>query len=380
MNTGAKICVYAICKNESKFIERWIESIRDEADYIVVLDTGSTDDSVEIFKAYEPFLNLTIKSYDYMSELGYFRFDKARNDSLKLVPFDADICVVIDLDQIPRKGWGDIIRQAWKEGYREVYGKIVDHDENGNELNSWISRNVHPNSPLWTWDKVIHEGIDYRGTEEYPTIYKEEFVLDHYPDLKKDRSLYKELLYYACKEYPKDPYYGIYLGIELSRRGTKEEAKAAFKRCLKECDFTDSKDIQYQCYLNLAFVSDDPDDALDALFTAKDMGIETRRAYNLMADAFEKQGNADQAINMLEHALTIQSNSNDWTDDNLLYTSGEIEDRLSLFYYFQKSNYLKAIEYCCKAITLNPTDERLVSNLGFYFAKFIESRGKSNEE
>ena len=41
-----KICVYAICKNEEKFIERWVNSMK-EADKIYVLDTGSTDKSVE---------------------------------------------------------------------------------------------------------------------------------------------------------------------------------------------------------------------------------------------------------------------------------------------------------------------------------------------
>ena len=46
-----KICVYAICKNESKFIKRWYESIKG-ADYICVLDTGSEDDSLEILKKY----------------------------------------------------------------------------------------------------------------------------------------------------------------------------------------------------------------------------------------------------------------------------------------------------------------------------------------
>lgn len=41
-----KICVYAICKNESKFINRWL-SLMSETDYIVVLDTGSTDGTYE---------------------------------------------------------------------------------------------------------------------------------------------------------------------------------------------------------------------------------------------------------------------------------------------------------------------------------------------
>ena len=41
-----KICVYAICKNEGKFIERWYNSIKD-ADYICVLDTGSVSSIID---------------------------------------------------------------------------------------------------------------------------------------------------------------------------------------------------------------------------------------------------------------------------------------------------------------------------------------------
>ena len=44
-----KICVYAICKNEINNLEKWVDSMS-EADYIVVLDTGSTDGSYEWLK------------------------------------------------------------------------------------------------------------------------------------------------------------------------------------------------------------------------------------------------------------------------------------------------------------------------------------------
>ena len=37
-----KLVVYAICKNEIKFVDRWMESMS-EADQVYVLDTGSTD-------------------------------------------------------------------------------------------------------------------------------------------------------------------------------------------------------------------------------------------------------------------------------------------------------------------------------------------------
>ena len=41
-----KVVVYAICKNESAFVDRYVDSMK-EADEIVVLDTGSEDDTVK---------------------------------------------------------------------------------------------------------------------------------------------------------------------------------------------------------------------------------------------------------------------------------------------------------------------------------------------
>ena len=42
-----KVCVYAICKNEEKFVDRWFNSMK-EADEIYVLDTGSIDNTVNL--------------------------------------------------------------------------------------------------------------------------------------------------------------------------------------------------------------------------------------------------------------------------------------------------------------------------------------------
>ena len=44
-----KVAVYAISKNEEKFVERWVKSMS-EADEIYVADTGSTDNTVELLK------------------------------------------------------------------------------------------------------------------------------------------------------------------------------------------------------------------------------------------------------------------------------------------------------------------------------------------
>ena len=88
-----KICVYAICKNEYKMINRWLESMS-EADYIVVLDTGSTDGT---FEALQQDKRITKVEQQIINP---WRFDVARNESMKLVPKDADILVCTDFDEI----------------------------------------------------------------------------------------------------------------------------------------------------------------------------------------------------------------------------------------------------------------------------------------
>ena len=91
-----KICVYAISKNEEKFVKRWANSMK-EADDIYVLDTGSTDNTVKLLQ--EENINVTTKI------INPWRFDVARNESLKLIPDDTDICVCTDLDEVFEKGF-----------------------------------------------------------------------------------------------------------------------------------------------------------------------------------------------------------------------------------------------------------------------------------
>lgn len=86
-----KVCVYAICKNEEKNIDRWYRSVS-EADEIYVLDTGSSDNSVNKLREYGVFVKEEV--------INPFRFDVARNKSLEMVPGDADICVCVDLIMI----------------------------------------------------------------------------------------------------------------------------------------------------------------------------------------------------------------------------------------------------------------------------------------
>ena len=130
-----KICVYAISKNEEKFVKRWYESVK-EADSVYVLDTGSTDETVSILK--DLGANVSVKV------IKPWRFDIARNESLKLVPLDTDICVCTDLDEVFEKNWRNTLEKAWKNCNRARYNYNWSLDEHNKPLvNFYIEKRVN---------------------------------------------------------------------------------------------------------------------------------------------------------------------------------------------------------------------------------------------
>lgn len=110
-----KIAAYGIGKNEEKNIVGWYEGIKD-ADYVLYLDTGSTDKTVEIAKS----LGIDVK-FAYLSP-----WDEtiAKNTALSLIPLDFDYCINLDIDQhMKTKNWKSIIEN-----------NAVDHELLGADL------------------------------------------------------------------------------------------------------------------------------------------------------------------------------------------------------------------------------------------------------
>ena len=98
-----KVAIYAIAKNEEKHVKRWFDSSSD-ADYHVIADTGSTDETIQIAKD----LGVSV----YSISINPWRFDDARNAALALVPADADYCIILDMD-------GETICKAQQFGHSE---------------------------------------------------------------------------------------------------------------------------------------------------------------------------------------------------------------------------------------------------------------------
>ena len=108
MTVVNKICLNMIVKNESKIITRCFESLKSIVDYIVVTDTGSTDDTVEIMNKYLVDNKVEGKIfYEQWKNFGYNRTNSILNakkyftekginmENIFLLLVDADMLVEI---------------------------------------------------------------------------------------------------------------------------------------------------------------------------------------------------------------------------------------------------------------------------------------------
>lgn len=200
-----KICVYAICKNEEKFVDRWMDAVS-EADLVVVTDTGSTDDTVKKLRSRGAVV--------YEEKIDPWRFDTARNVAMDHIPEDMDICVSNDLDEVFETGWRNKLEAAWTpQSTRARYMFAWSYHPDGTPNKQFSMEKIHLRDGF-RWVHPVHEVLDYQGKLPNYTVYVPGMVLNHYPDHTKPRSQYLPLLELSAKENPDDDRGMFWLGRE----------------------------------------------------------------------------------------------------------------------------------------------------------------------
>ena len=345
-----KIVVYAISKNESKFVKRWYESMK-EADEIYVLDTGSTDDTVKLLE------DLGVKVTKKI--INPFRFDVARNLSLALVPDDATLCVCTDLDEVFLPGWRKLLENNY-QGETRIGYTYNWHLKDGKPDVSFILDKIHTRFD-YKWTHPVHEVLEnINNNEKRKNIL--EITLNHFPDPTKSRSNYLPLLELSVKENPEDDRNMHYLGREYMYYQKYNEAIDTLIKHLnlKKATWKDERAASMRfiarSYKNLNRTNE----AIMWYQKAIKEAPYLRDAYVELAILEYELENYEEVYKNIKMALEIKNHEKTYINEVFSWNETPY-DLISLACYYL--NLLpESLYYLEIALKINPTNERLLNN------------------
>jgi len=343
-----KIAVYAISKNEETFVQRFCESAKD-ADLILIADTGSTDNTVALAT------NCGAKVYDIA--IKPWRFDKARDAALALIPGDFDICISLDLDEVLEPGWREEIERVWtaettRLRYKFDWGCGI----------SFFYEKIHHRTG-YHWHHPVHEypRPDGRTNEVYANT--DMLLVSHHPDPTKSRGQYMPLLELAVKEDPRCPRNAFYHARELTFYARWQEAIDALNRYLAMPEANWQNERCYAMRL-LGKSHDELGNGWEAhkwLRLACAEAPNTREPWVELSMFCYRRELWVESYSSAKQALEITDKQAVYTMDPSVWTEKPHDlASISAWHLGLKD---EAILQCQKALEFNPQDERLVANL-----------------
>ena len=291
-----------------------------------------------------------------------FRFDEARNESLKLIPDDTDVCISIDLDEVLLPGWKDAIKKVWQKDttrLRYIYNWSL--DEFDNPRVSFYQDKIH-SLKGYKWVNPVHEILSYQNGEEH-FVTTDELIINHYPDATKSRGSYLSLLELSIKEDPENDRNTHYLGREYMYYRKWDKAIETLKKhlTLKRAVWKDERSASMRfiarSYLGL-------NDETNAIYWYKEAAKEAPHLRDPLVELallYYQKEDWEEVIKYCNEALNIPINYKTYINEVFSFDE-TIDDLLSLAYY-NTNQLVKAIEHAKKALEINPNNERIKNNL-----------------
>ena len=158
-----KISLCLIVKNEEEVLGRCLESAKDFADEIIIVDTGSTDKTKEIAQQF------TDKIYDFK---WIDDFSAARNFAFSKAAMDYQMWLDAD-DIVPEKSVQEIneLKKTLSDDVEIVTMKyVLSFDENGKPSYHSTRERLFKRSKEYQWIEPVHECIPLIGNLHHTGI------------------------------------------------------------------------------------------------------------------------------------------------------------------------------------------------------------------
>ena len=209
------VCAALIVKNESKVIERCLNSIKDFIDYWVICDTGSTDDTKSIINSELSGISGELHEVEWVS------FGHNRTELLKLCKGKADYLLLIDADEILLVHDKHFKNQLVLDSYLIRFEGDLE----------WRQKKLISNSIDWRYVGVTHEYITSDQDNAHDAV---DFItLNHFCDGSRRPAKFKDdirLLESALQEDPENERYWFYLAQSYFDLGEIDKALNAYQK------------------------------------------------------------------------------------------------------------------------------------------------------
>lgn len=236
MDRKKTVSLCMIVKNEEKHLHRCLSSVKGLVDEMIIVDTGSVDDTIEIAKTF----NAKIYHYEWDNN-----FSNARNFSLSHATKDWIILMDADDEFLneDKEKFIDIVNLSNKHGH---YFKTLSYagDNIGDSTVSNLNLRLIKNNDKYKFKGAIHEQIDATdGDIDYTNFSTEDVTVIHYGYLnnvvadknKRERNI--KILQDELNKNPDNNFHIFNLGNEYFAMGDNEKAFELFDLAYKKLNF-----------------------------------------------------------------------------------------------------------------------------------------------
>jgi len=347
-----KIAVYTCSLNEESNVEQWAASSKD-ADYRLVMDTGSTDKTVPSLIDHNVAVgHLSIRPW---------RFDDARNATLHLLPNDIDVAIQLDMDERLTPNWRHALELAWKPGTTRLHYKYIwSWSSDGRPDRTFYSDKISGRH-THRWKNPVHEVLVPTIPEHLSTCT--EVLIEHHPDNDKSRAFYLPLLEQSVKEDPLNDRNSHYLGRQYFYEKQYDNAINEFRRHLMlptatwPCERCASLRYGAQCYEQLGNLAAAHN--WYVLATLED--LQSREALVDTAKFLLNQQDYQGTLYYANKALMILSDQSTYINERYALEEGPYDlASIALFHLGQLQEAHKAVH---QALSFSPNEQRLLQNL-----------------
>jgi tetratricopeptide (TPR) repeat protein len=226
--TTTKICLNMIVKNEAKVLPRLFRSLQDYIDYYVIVDTGSSDDTIALIR--REMAGYGIEGEVHERPWVNFGVNRQQALELALAADQGDWLLFIDADE--ELGVTD------PKFYEKLEpGVSYELEKHQGELRYAVRHLVNVRSARYRWEGPVHNYLVVEGKEKLE-LRKDVFIVYHHGEGAKSHGLTQEqkfqrdakLLEEELARNPNDPRSQFYLGQSYRDAGLFEQAIDAYKR------------------------------------------------------------------------------------------------------------------------------------------------------